>query len=141
MLNSHFDTTLQIMIQIAVKSAKGDEEVTSESIAKSLGTNAAFVRKIMARLSKANLIHTKRGKSGGVTLQKKASEISLKDIYLVAGDGIKIQAPKFDASSCAVSCSAQQIILKLSKKLESAYLLILGRIKLSHLTKEIKYES
>lgn len=137
MLNSHFDTTLQIMIQIAVKA---EEEINSESIAKSLGTNPAFIRKIMSKLSKAGLIQTKRGKSGGVSLLKSAKDISLRDIYLVAGEGVKVQSPKIENTTCAVSCSAHKIIFNLSKKLESAYLLILGRIKLSHLTKEIQNE-
>lgn len=137
MLNSHFDTTLQIMINLAIKS---EDELNSHSLAESLGTNPAFIRKIMAKLAKAGLIQTKRGQSGGVRLLKSPKNISLKDIYLAANEGIKTTSTSKEVSSCAVSCSAQKIILKLSAQLESAYLLILGRIKLSHLTKDIKYE-
>lgn len=67
MLDSHFDTTLKIMINLAVKR---EEVHSSESLAQSLGTNPAFIRKIMAKLSRAGLILTKRGQSGGVSLLK-----------------------------------------------------------------------
>lgn len=137
MLDSHFDTTLKIMINLAVK----NEEVhSSESLAQSLGTNPAFVRKIMAKLSRAGLILTKRGQSGGVSLLKSPKEISLKEIYLAANDRVNLTETKKSKFNCPVSCSAQSILLKLSSRLESAHLLILSRIKLSHLTKDIKYE-
>jgi Rrf2 family protein len=139
MLDSHFDTTLKIMINLAVKK---EEEHNSESLAQSLGTNPAFVRKIMAKLSRAGLIQTKRGQSGGVSLLKNPKDISLKEIYLVANDRVKNQSleEKKKKTSCKVSCSAHSILLKLSSRLEMAHLLILSRIKLSHLTKDIKYE-
>ena len=137
MLDSHFDTTLKIMINLAVKN---QEELNSESLAKSLDTNPAFIRKIMAKLSRAGLIQTKRGQSGGVSLLKNPKDISLRDIYLAANERTNTPVLKKTSSKCEVSCSAQAILLKLSSKLEAAHLLILGRIKLSHLTKDIKNE-
>ncbi|MBC7712963.1 MAG: Rrf2 family transcriptional regulator [Rhizobacter sp.] len=137
MLDSHFDTTLKIMINLAVKK---EEEQSSESLAKSLGTNPAFIRKIMAKLARAGLIQTKRGQAGGVSLLKNPKDISLKEIYLVANDRVAGNVEKKIKSNCDVSCTAQGILLKLSSRLESAHLLILSRIKLSHLTKDIKYE-
>jgi Rrf2 family protein len=138
MLDSHFDTTLKIMINLAVKK---NEEINSESLAKSLDTNPAFIRKIMAKLSRAGLIQTKRGQAGGVSLIKNPKDISLRDIYLAASNRPDVsESVKKSKSNCMVSCSAQAILLKLSSRLESAHLLILSRIKLSHLTKDIKYE-
>ncbi len=134
MLNSHFDTTLKIMINLAVRS---EEEINSESLAKSLGTNPAFIRKIMAKLSKAGLIQTKRGQSGGVQLLKNPKDISLKDIYLASNERMSTTNIKMPENMCPVSCSAHSILLKLSSRLEAAHLLILSGIKLSHLTKEI----
>ena len=75
-----------------------------------------------------------------MSLLKNPKDISLKDIYLAANDRVNAQNTKKGISSCLVSCSAQTILLKLSSRLEAAYLLILSRIKLSHLTKDIKYE-
>ena len=135
MLDSHFNTTLQLMISLAYKK---DEEQSSETLARDMNTNPAFVRKIMAKLSKAGLIETRRGKSGGVSLAKDPKQISLKEIYLAVNDKTAIHNMKKGGTDCAVSCSMQTILLKLSTQLERTQLLILGRIKLSHLTKEIK---
>lgn len=134
MLNSHFDTTLKILINLAVKE---QEDLTSESLAKSLETNPAFIRKIMAKLSRAGLIQTKRGQSGGVSLLKKPKEISLKDIYLATMEMAEGHKTRKVMTQCPVSYSAHQILLKLSSQIERAHLLVLSRIKLSHLTKEM----
>lgn len=136
MLDSHFDTTIKIMINLAVKN---QEELNSESLAKCLDTNPAFIRKIMAKLSKAGLVETKRGQAGGVSLLKNPKDISLRDIYLAIHERSNVSTIKKSGLSCPVSCSAQAILLKLSAKLEAAHLLILGRIKLSHLTKDIEH--
>lgn len=122
------------MINLAVKSG---EELNSESLAEGLNTNSAFIRKIMAKLSRAGLIKTRRGKLGGLSLLKNPKEISLRDIYLAVHARDKIVKETKTTSSCPISCSAQAILLKLSSHLESAHLLVLSRIKLSHLAKEI----
>jgi Rrf2 family protein len=135
MLNSHFNATLHLMINLAYHQG---EELNSESLAKSMGTNPAFVRKIMAKLAKAGLLQTRRGQAGGVSLAKAPKEISLRDIYLAVNErGSSFNVKKTD-HSCPVACSMQSILLRLSTQLERTHLLILGRIKLSHVTKEIK---
>lgn len=135
MLDSHFNTTLQLMITLACLQ---EEECHSESLAQKMGTNPAFIRKIMAKLSKAGLIETRRGKSGGVNLARAAKEISLKDIYLAVNETKSIHLSKKTSTTCPINCSARSILLKLSSQIEKAHLLVLGRIKLSHLTKDIK---
>ena len=135
MLDSHFNTTVHLMITLAYKK---EEDLSSKSLAETIGTNPAFIRKIMAKLSRAGLIETKRGQSGGVCIARPAKEISLKDIYLAVHERIDGRPIKVSNENCPVSCSMQSILLKISSKLEKTHLLILGRIKLSHLTKDIK---
>ena len=125
------------MINIAVKS---QEALNSDTLAKSLETNPAFVRKIMAKLSKAGLIKTKRGQAGGVTLLKNPKNISLKDIYLASHEKNNETMSGKNKMRCPVNVSACNILLKLSSQLESTYMLVLSRIKLSHLIKDIHYE-
>lgn len=45
MIDSHFNTTLHLMISLACLQ---EEDLNSENLAKNIGTNPAFVRKIMA---------------------------------------------------------------------------------------------
>lgn len=138
MLDSHFNTTLHLMIALA---CKPEDELNSDHLAKSMGTNPAFIRKIMAKLSKAGLIETRRGKSGGASLSRPPKDISLKEIYLAVNAKDGLSGIKKVSTNCPINCSVQSILFKLSSQIEKTHLLLLGRIKLSHLTKEIKNEA
>ena len=61
--------------------ASREGTVTSQALAKSVNTNAAFLKRILAKLSKASLIRTSPGKSGGCELARKAKHITLLDVY------------------------------------------------------------
>ena len=61
--------------------ASREGTVTSQALAKSVNTNAAFLKRILAKLSKASLIRTSPGKSGGCELARKAKDITLLDVY------------------------------------------------------------
>src|SRR5476651_1484496 len=55
--------------------------VTSSQLAASVNTSASFVRRTLAKLSKAGLIETATGKAGACWLAKDAKQITLLDIY------------------------------------------------------------
>jgi Rrf2 family protein len=136
MLDSHFKTTLHLMTSLAYN--QGDS-LNSDTLAKSMGTNAAFVRKIMAKLAKAGLVESRRGKSGGVALARAAKEISLKQIYLAINENQDLNtSTKIVAWECPVSRSMCNIVDQLSRQMERAHLLLLSRIKLSHLVSEVR---
>lgn len=54
--------------------------ISSDILAENVCTNPARIRKIMAKLKKADLIGTKEGLDGGYYLNYKASDINLCDI-------------------------------------------------------------
>jgi Rrf2 family protein len=58
----------------------GDPRMTSEAIAGSVGTNASFVRRVLAMLSHAGLVRSTPG-VGGARLAKPPQAISLLDVY------------------------------------------------------------
>lgn len=75
------DTRLAVAIHIlAVLSLAGDEQRTSEVIARSVNTNAVVVRRLLSLLKKAGLIDVQRG-AGGSTLNHRPENISLLDVY------------------------------------------------------------
>lgn len=53
------------------------EVVSSESLAENVCTNAARVRKVMAKLRKAGLIETKEGIEGGYLFRRDSSKVNL----------------------------------------------------------------
>ena len=56
------------------------ELVLSSTIADEMDIPRNFLSKILNRLAQAGLIHTTRGRSGGVALARPASEILLNDV-------------------------------------------------------------
>ncbi|HUH83886.1 MAG TPA: Rrf2 family transcriptional regulator [Stellaceae bacterium] len=58
----------------------GDQRLNSEMIAGSVGTNASFVRRVLAMLSRAGLVRSSPGVAGA-QLARGAGKITLLDVY------------------------------------------------------------
>jgi Rrf2 family protein len=82
-MNTHFAVATHILVFIAEKAG---EPVTSESVAGSVGTNASFARRILARLGRAGLTRAQEGSGGGAVLARPAHQITLRDIYHAVDD-------------------------------------------------------
>ncbi len=71
--------------------ANKDEPVSRMAdIAKSYGVSELFMFKILQPLTKAGLTQTTRGRNGGISLGRAASEISLLDVVRVTEDGFSM---------------------------------------------------
>ncbi|WP_088808780.1 MULTISPECIES: Rrf2 family transcriptional regulator [Listeria] len=60
-----------------------DKQITSDFIAESVGTNPVVIRRIMSRLKKAGLLHSKPG-IGGTYLAREPDDMTLYEIYEAA---------------------------------------------------------
>ena len=87
--------------------------VTSGHLAASVNTSASFVRRTLAKLSKAGLVETATGKTGAVLAAKDAKGISLLDVYKA------VDAPKVfvihsysEQKTCFVSCHIKTALRK-----------------------------
>lgn len=74
------DTKFSSAIHSLIMISEAETSVNSEQIARSVGTNASYIRKLTTRLSKAGIIEGKKGISG-FTLVKPKDKITLLDIY------------------------------------------------------------
>lgn len=82
--NTQFSIAVHVLVGITNQGC----HVTSEELAGSVNANPIFVKRVLAKLSKAGLLNTTVGKSGGCSLSKPAKSISLWDIYCA------VEAPK-----------------------------------------------
>src|SRR5882672_3921967 len=76
--NTQFSIAVHLMAGLACGC---DQDLTSTDLAMSVNTSPSFVRRILAKLSKAGLVETATGKAGACWLAKDTKEISLLDIY------------------------------------------------------------
>jgi len=100
--NIQFSIAIHLMAALACGS---DRDITSGDLAKSVNTSPSFVRRILAKLSKAGLVETATGKAGKCWLAKDPKKISLLDVYRA------VDAPQAFAihdyaeqKTCPVSC-------------------------------------
>lgn len=110
----------------------GSSEMTSTRLAASVNTSPSFVRRVLAKLSKAGLVSTTMGKSGSTALARKPKDISLLEIYRA------VEAPKAFAihdypvqQHCKVSCEIKASMEKVLEKTQNSMEKSLGSISLA----------
>ena len=135
MVNQQFATAVHVLTALACNKK---ELMNSDSLATSVNTNPVVIRRLLSQLTKAKLVQTVRGKSGGVRLAKEPSQISLKDIYIALSPTESI-APreKTPHKECAVSCAMFSIMTTIAEGTQKATLKYLETQKLSDLSKKV----
>jgi DNA-binding IscR family transcriptional regulator len=66
--------------------AQTEGPVTSEVMAKAMGTNPVVIRRIMAGLRDAGYVRAEKGHGGGWTLSCDLEKVTLRDIYRALGE-------------------------------------------------------
>ena len=114
-------------------------DTTSADLARSVNTSASFVRRVLAKLSKAGLIRTAKGQAGACWLGRNPADISLLDIYKA------VDAPKAFAihdyaplKQCAVSCHIKEALDKVLDKTQKSMEAGLKKITLAEVLREVK---
>ena len=135
MVNQQFAMAVHLMTSLA---HNPDVQQNSERLAQSTRTNAVVIRRLLAKLAKAGLVKTQRGKSGGVQLCRKASAITLADIYRAVSSSRLLNCSEKPAlRECPVSCSMSEILNDVLDGVEAAGVNYLSKIRVSDLAKRI----
>lgn len=77
-MNSDLAIGLHIVGFLAALSGK---PITSEILAETYGTSPVVVRRVLARLTRAGLVETRRGLGGGSVLAQNPAEVNLRQVY------------------------------------------------------------
>jgi Rrf2 family protein len=135
--NTQFSIAVHLLAAIAC--GCGEKGVTSGHLAESVNTSASFVRRTLAKLSKAGLVKTTTGPAGACRLAKDAEKISLLDIYQA------VDAPKAIAihdyaeqKVCYVSCHIKTALEKVLSQSQQALEASLKGISLADIVNEVK---
>ena len=115
-----------------------EAETTSTQLALSVNTSPSFVRRILAKLSKAGLVCTKMGKSGSTSLAREPKDISLLEIYRA------VEAPKAfmihdypEQAFCPVSCGIKVAMEKVLDRTQDSLEYGLGEISLAQVIADV----
>jgi Rrf2 family protein len=134
-LNTQFSIATHIMASLGYASGA---EVNSALIAGSVNTSPSFVRRTLAKLSKAGLVETATGKRGACWLARQPRDISLLEIYRA------IDAPKAFAihqypveRRCTVSCNIKSTLSRVLDETQRALEQRLSRISLAQVISDL----
>lgn len=135
MVNQQFATAVHVLTALAFNKKN---LMSSDALALSVNTNPVVIRRLLSMLTKASLVATTRGKSGGVKLSKEPTQITLKDVYVALSPTDPL-APreKSPHKECPVSCSMYAIMTTVSEGTQKATMKYLESQKLSDLIKKI----
>jgi Rrf2 family protein len=116
-----------------------NQHVTSARVAASVNTSPSFVRRVLAKLSKAGLVQTATGKAGACWLARKPEKISLLDIYRA------VDAPKAFAihsyaveEGCPISCRIKAALEKALDKTQKSMEASLEQISLAQVIRDVR---
>jgi Rrf2 family protein len=134
-INMQFSIAVHLLAGLAYGCGK---DITSAKLAASVNTSPSFVRRILAKLSRAGLVETATGKAGACWLAKDAKKISLLDIYKA------VDAPKAfsihtypEQKICQVSCHIKAALDRALGKTQNAMEASLDEISLAQIVSEL----
>jgi Rrf2 family protein len=120
------DSRLSGVLHVLLHMAEQDEPVTSEALAKAMGTNPVVIRRVMAGLRDQGYVRSEKGHGGGWTLARDLADISLRDIYEALGEPALLAiGNRTEAPGCLVE---QAVNGALTRAFNDAEALLLSRL-------------
>ncbi|MDR3377136.1 MAG: Rrf2 family transcriptional regulator [Verrucomicrobiae bacterium] len=136
-VNVQFAIAVHLMAGLACSG--GPDGITSSHLAQSVNTSPSFVRRTLAKLSKAGLARTATGKTGACWLAKDAASISLLDIYRAVDAPAVFSIHHYaEQKVCVVSCHIKSALEKVLDKTQRSVETTLAGISLAQIVAEMK---
>lgn len=106
---------------VSVLASQCDRFVPSHAIAGSVNTNPVVIRRILAALTRAGIVTSEQGKSGGSKLVKCPEDINLWDLSVALGEERLFAIHKNPNNpKCRISCHMKETLGKAFAQAEKA---------------------
>ena len=111
----------------------------SSILATSVNTSPSFIRRTLAKLSKAKLVKTTVGKSGTCSLNKDAKRISMLDIYKAVEAPGAFSIHQYPAQkACDISCKIKSSMTRVLDKTQTAMEESLKKVSLAEVIADVQ---
>lgn len=136
--NSRMSVAVHVLTWIAFDRSGTDKEIaTSERIATSVNTNPVVIRRSLGQLRDAGLVGSSRGRGGGWTLSRDASEITLLDVYLATGGEEVFAMPTAPPDAeCYVGYGIQPVLSRVYGEAHEALRLALQKVTIADVLRD-----
>lgn len=136
------DSRLSRVLHVLVHLHAFEHPVTSDTIAKMLGTNPVVVRRTMALLRKQGYVESIKGHNGGWSLAKSLNDITLLDIHRALGENSVFTIGLTDEhTNCPIEHAVNQELRDVMGEAEALMLKRFGEVTLAQLSLEFKGRS
>lgn len=109
--------------------------VTSEVLAKAMGTNAVVIRRIMAGLREAGYVRSEKGHGGGWAIDRDLATITLRDVYDALGQpSLLAIGNRTESPGCLVELAVNAALDGAFRDAEALLLARLGEVTLAQLS-------
>jgi Rrf2 family protein len=134
--SSRFAVAVHILTLMA---AAGDEPLKSEAVACSVNTNPVVIRRLLCALGRARLVTTQTGATGGARLARRASRITLLDVYrAVEAREVFALHRQPPSRSCPVGMNIGAVLENVLEDVESAVEQVLANITIERILRNLR---
>jgi Rrf2 family protein len=124
------------MLHVLLHMARHEGPLTSEMIARMLGTNPVVVRRTMAGLREAGYVRSEKGHGGGWVIAADLATISLLDIHrAVGGPRLFAIGNEHANPDCAVEQAVNEALEDVLHEAEAMLIARLGTVSLAELAR------
>lgn len=128
------DTRLSDVLHVLLHLDHVDEPLTSEVLARTMGTNPAVFRRTMAGLREAGIVSSGRGHGGGWMLERPLNTVSLLDVYAALGNpNLFAMGNRSAHAACKVERSVNSALAQTMSEAEALFLSRFAQITLDQL--------
>lgn len=136
--NSRLTIATHALTWIGLYQRQGHEVATSEQIATSVNTNPVVIRRLLAPLSRAGLVASRRGAGAGWMLARDLAAITLLDVYQAIEPGpVFAMHPSAPDSGCVVGHGIGPTLTAVYGDVEAALRRELARTTLEDVLRDI----
>ena len=129
------DSRLSGVLHVLLHMAEDHGPVTSEMLAKAMGTNPVVVRRIMAGLRDDGYVRSEKGHGGGWVLARDLAGITLRDVYEALGrPALFAMGHRTEQPGCLVEQAVNAALDSAFSDAEALLLSRLGDVTLAHLS-------
>lgn len=129
------DSRLSGVLHILLHLAEREEPVTSDDLAKMMGTNPVVVRRILAGLRRKGYVRSEKGHGGGWTLACDLSAVTLRDIHIALGSPPPLAlGNRAEAPACLVEQAVNAALGEVFREAEEMLLNRLDQVTLAMLS-------
>lgn len=129
------DSRLSGVLHVLLHMAEQEGPVTSEVLARAMGTNPVVIRRIMAGLREAGYVRSEKGHGGGWRLDCDLGAVTLADIYAALGrPSLLAIGNRTEAPGCLVEQAVNAALTDAFDEAEALLLKRLGQVTLAALS-------